>query len=141
MVLSSASMPARRRLGAVCLVAIVCAGSCSLGVASEDDYFGVDKNSCAGHCGSDTPVPDSDPECFCDDVCVESGDCCKDFVAACGYDGSLDASGDAGPGSCAGQCGSSDPQGNLPCFCDDACVDAGDCCSDYASLCDPDAGN
>jgi hypothetical protein len=134
-------MPVRRRLGAACLLALVHAGACSLGVSPEDEYFGLDTNSCAGHCGSDVPIPDSDPECFCDELCVDTGDCCKDFVAVCGFDGSLDASSDAGPGSCAGACGSDAAQGDPPCFCDDLCTENADCCADYATLCDPDAGN
>jgi hypothetical protein len=128
-------MPVRRRLRAVTLVALAYLGACSLGVSSEDDYFAVDENSCVGFCGSESPVPGSSPECFCDEACVDSGDCCKDAIAVCGLDGG--SSGDAPAGSCACLCGSPDPAGE--CFCDDACVDNGDCCPDYAQLCTPDA--
>ncbi|MCA9715239.1 MAG: hypothetical protein KC468_11215 [Myxococcales bacterium] len=40
--------------------------------------------TCSGHCGADTPVPDSDPACYCDDQCANYGDCCDDKVAVCG---------------------------------------------------------
>lgn len=36
-------------------------------------------------------------------------------------------------GSCAGFCGAEESSGD--CYCDSACVENGDCCSDYADLC------
>lgn len=39
--------------------------------------------SCKGHCGESTPVPDSDPACYCDDSCKGFGDCCADISTAC----------------------------------------------------------
>jgi hypothetical protein len=44
---------------------------------------------------------------------------------------------DGGP-SCVGQCGdtSAQPDGNgNACFCDPACVAAGDCCGDFVDVC------
>lgn len=43
----------------------------------------------------------------------------------------LDCSG--AEGSCAGYCGSNPPDGS--CYCDSGCADYGDCCSDFASVC------
>ena len=38
-----------------------------------------------------------------------------------------------GTGSCAGKCGSDDAVGG--CYCNAACVQYGDCCADYATVC------
>ncbi|HMR75370.1 MAG TPA: SpoIID/LytB domain-containing protein [Polyangiaceae bacterium] len=42
-----------------------------------------------------------------------------------------------GPGSCQGQCGSSQPvpASEPACYCDTLCTDNGDCCGDYQNLC------
>ncbi len=141
MVISSASMPSRRRLRAVTLLALAYLGACSLGVSPEDDYFTSTQNSCAGHCGSDVAVPGSDPECFCDDVCVDSGDCCSDFSAVCAVDGAAGSSGDGASGSCVGFCGELDPVPGAECYCDVDCTANGDCCADYAAACTADGGD
>jgi hypothetical protein len=41
--------------------------------------------SCQGNCDlpENTPVPDSDPPCYCDDACVGFGDCCDDKEQYC----------------------------------------------------------
>ena len=43
-------------------------------------------------------------------------------------------------GWCSGHCGSSSPIQPGNCFCDDGCVQAGDCCADYGPACNPTAG-
>ncbi|HMR09494.1 MAG TPA: hypothetical protein PKA88_27130, partial [Polyangiaceae bacterium] len=47
------------------------------------------------------------------------------FGATGGFGGST--------GRCVGNCGFSDPSGF--CYCDSLCTSAGDCCSDYGSVC------
>jgi len=39
--------------------------------------------TCAGRCGSDAPVPNSTPRCYCDARCVQKQDCCADYGARC----------------------------------------------------------
>ncbi len=53
-------------------------GSAGTGGARGDGGTG----SCKGHCGSELPVP-GDPECYCDSLCVEGGDCCPDYPQVC----------------------------------------------------------
>jgi hypothetical protein len=117
------------------------AGSCSFGVAQEDEYFAasVKKIGCEGHCGKASVVPGSEPECFCDPECVEVDDCCEDYALVCKSDASVP--GDGGAGSCLGYCGYEDevPGSSPGCFCDDACIDSDDCCLDYLAVC-ADAG-
>ncbi|MCB9578019.1 MAG: hypothetical protein H6717_13430 [Polyangiaceae bacterium] len=38
---------------------------------------------CTGHCGSSDPVPNSNPACYCDSICVNNGDCCADYGTVC----------------------------------------------------------
>ena len=88
--------------------------------------------SCSGACGGQ-----GSGECFCDDQCVTSGDCCSDYAAQCdgGDGGDGGDSGDQPPpagGSCAGACGG---QGSGECYCDDLCATSGDCCADYDTEC------
>lgn len=45
-------------------------------VVEPDEPFG---STCAMHCGGFAP----DLSCACDEVCVEYGDCCEDYQAAC----------------------------------------------------------
>jgi hypothetical protein len=100
--------------------------------------------SCAGHCGSTTGVATAEGgECYCDPGCTEYGDCCADRESVCDGDGGGEPT--DGAGTCAGQCGSSDPQTDATggnCYCDEACTGNGDCCSDHATACggtgDPD---
>jgi hypothetical protein len=91
--------------------------------ASADDPYGGDDDSCSGNCGGAAPSG-----CYCDDACLEYGDCCGDFEGVCTGDG------------CAGHCGEQAPAG---CYCDEGCLDYGDCCGDYEDLCegggDPDS--
>jgi len=76
--------------------------------------------SCAQQCGQ------TRDGCFCDTRCLQSGDCCDDFVVECG--GSEDAA------SCSGRCGLQAPIG---CFCTEDCARAGgaDCCPDVVDFC------
>jgi hypothetical protein len=118
---------------------------------------GEDPCSCPSDCSND---PDSceacecgsySENCWCDDKCVEFGDCCWNACIECGScptepecgDGICQPSGGEDecncpddcpndPDSCeACECGSSG--GN--CYCDDACVALGDCCADACSTC------
>ncbi|MFO0567954.1 MAG: hypothetical protein U0263_20005 [Polyangiaceae bacterium] len=61
--------------------------------------------TCAGQCGSSTPVSGS---CYCDPECVQFGDCCPDFAALCNGAGSGGATGAGGGGGTPnlGNCGS-----------------------------------
>jgi hypothetical protein len=80
--------------------------------------------SCApGECGQQS----SSGPCWCDDQCVDYGDCCADKAAIC----------DAPPAaSCMGLCGGGPVPGSSPaCYCDAACAGHGDCCADYAEVC------
>ena len=94
---------------------------------AADDEAGVNQlyggggggsNSCNGNCGGQAPGG-----CFCDDACVNFGDCCSDFQQFCAA---------PDPNSCVGNCGNQAPGG---CWCDNACVNFGDCCSDKAAIC------
>jgi hypothetical protein len=39
---------------------------------------------CKNKCGSSTPSKEANgTSCYCDDYCVESGDCCDDFATYC----------------------------------------------------------
>jgi hypothetical protein len=122
-----------RGLIALILLGSLQAGACSFGPSPEQDYFGSQKpNSCAGLCGSQDAVPGSSPECWCDNECNESDDCCSDWIKLCSDGGVWDGGTTA---SCKGRCGPDDPDPNPLCYCDPDCVDAGDCCSDYATFC------
>jgi len=104
-------------------------GSCNNGPATteSDDDAGVNElygntgggDSCVGNCGQQAPGG-----CWCDDQCVNFGDCCADKAAAC------DAPPD--PNSCVGNCGQQAPGG---CWCDTQCSQFGDCCGDKFSIC------
>ena len=78
--------------------------------------------SCAGKCGGQ-----GSGACWCDGVCKEYGDCCKDFAGACA--GSVCG---APAASCNGKCGG---QGAGGCWCDSACKTLGDCCADMGPCC------
>lgn len=44
---------------------------------------GRSPGSCSGHCGQGSPVPGSNPDCYCDSICEEEGDCCEDKATEC----------------------------------------------------------
>ena len=95
--------------------------------------------SCQGMCG------DGPGDCYCDETCTIFGDCCEDVCEACPLLGHC-SGGESGPGgeqggepvsgSCAGACDSQALNGD--CYCDDSCVEYGDCCDDICLYC-PDA--
>jgi hypothetical protein len=93
--------------------------------------------SCVGHCGTTGAVPGSNPACYCDDLCIDSGDCCFDFNVACAFVGGGGSGGGSNNPTCAGHCGKITPApGSDPaCYCDITCQALDDCCDDYDSLC------
>lgn len=100
---------------------------------SEGDGGSEPAGSCAGACGE----AGSGGACYCDSLCTDNGDCCTDYQAKCGGPSDGDAGdagddgGDADPASCVGFCGGA----GVDCYCDATCVEAGDCCADYDSVC------
>jgi hypothetical protein len=95
--------------------------------------------SCDGLCGVGE-VEGSDPVCYCDDACVENGDCCGgsiEYDAVCGYYGGGGGGGGEEAGSCYDWCGYEEPApGSSPaCYCDDYCYQNGDCCADIDDYC------
>lgn len=90
------------------------------------------KGSCNNQCGNAGKQID----CYCVDGCEEDGDCCTDYESICVNGGGGDAGEPTSTGSCEGMCGesSTDGAGNV-CWCDDECLDNGDCCSDYQAQC------
>jgi V8-like Glu-specific endopeptidase len=140
----------------------------AIGGGSTDPFCGDDTcngsetcSSCEADCGPCTdPDPDPNPDsciesdtcgaqapggCWCDDLCVQYGDCCSDGPCTAGPtcgDGTCSASEDCStceadcgpcaepdPDSCveSDACGAQAPGG---CWCDSLCVQYGDCCSD-----------
>lgn len=63
--------------------------------------------------------------CYCDDECVQYGDCCSNHEAVC----SGEVSQCGGPPSACGE------QATSGCWCDASCSEYGDCCADYATAC------
>ena len=90
--------------------------------------------SCEGHCGLQVE------DCYCDLLCIDSGDCCKDFESIC-FVWSNPVTSNAAvqqtafkPGSCLMSCGMRSNVEN-GCWCDVNCVFRNDCCQDYQYLC------
>ncbi len=77
--------------------------------------------SCAGNCAGQAPGG-----CWCDEGCVERGDCCDNACEVCELETCPDLN------SCAGHCFDQAPGG---CFCDSACHSWGDCCEDVCEFC------
>jgi hypothetical protein len=101
--------------------------------AAADDPNGPG-DGCAGLCGSLEPTA---ANCYCDAGCAEYGDCCPDQPMVCGAPPANGVNGQAA--TCDGRCDSPEgqPDGNgSHCYCDDACVEHDDCCSDRAVACD-----
>lgn len=109
----------------------------------ESPPIGEGTGSCEGMCG------DGPGDCYCDETCTIFGDCCEDVCEACpllGHcsGGEGDPGGEQGgetgggtvSGSCAGACNGQALNGD--CYCDDSCLDYGDCCDDICTHC-PDA--
>ena len=59
-------------------------GSSSAGASTSTVCLPSTGPTCEGLCGTSTPAEGSDPACFCDDTCVDRGDCCGDFEMICG---------------------------------------------------------
>ena len=80
--------------------------------SDDPDFSCVQSDTCGGQ------APGG---CYCDEICVEEGDCCAD--------GPCEATPEPNPASCVENdvCGGEAPSG---CYCDDACVSWGDCCFD-----------
>lgn len=57
-------------------------GTCGLDEAGEVSCVGVSTASCEGNCGGAAEGPDGSA-CFCDESCVEFGDCCDDYAQWC----------------------------------------------------------
>jgi len=97
-----------------------------------------------GLCGSNN----SAEQCYCDDACKQYGDCCYNYDDLC-CEGcnptpststtttttttSTTSTTTSGKTGCAGLCGSSN--GAEKCYCDNACKQYGDCCSNYDEFC------
>ncbi|MGB0715702.1 MAG: S8 family serine peptidase [Phycisphaerae bacterium] len=133
-----------------CLACPASSGCCGNGICEamescEDcpDDCGV--CGCAGYCGTQSPSG-----CHCDDECLSRGDCCPDVCDACpstigccgdGLCDSMNENCSTCPADC-GICGCTDFCGMLSpdgCYCDEGCIDFGDCCDDVCDAC-PDNG-
>jgi len=111
-------------------LAACCADQCFDLQLPSSDPVDAPPGSCADSCGDQS----SDGECFCDEFCVGVGDCCADAVELCEDDLGVDPNPEPPPSnSCAGACDSGAPSG--ACFCDDACLELGDCCGDKVAQC------
>ena len=65
--------------------------------------------------------------CWCDDACVENGDCCSDKAEICPHMSCRNT-------DCEGMV--TDPTTEETCYCDDLCERFKDCCDDYKDYCD-----
>ncbi len=83
-------------------------------IATYPEAGAGDDNSCSGQCGGFAGA------CWCDEACVQYGDCCSDHASVC-------QQGQTCEGSCGGQANG--------CWCDEVCVQYGDCCSDHQLQC------
>jgi len=100
----------------------------------------IGTGTCDGFCGG----IGSDESCFCDNACVEIGDCCPDYEEFCLVP-TLSPAPSPSPipsstfppfnatGTCNGFCGGAGSDDS--CFCDNDCVEIGDCCPDYEEFC------
>lgn len=114
----------------------------SAGAAGAGGSSGGGPDSCVGKCGGQ-----ADGGCWCDGQCTQYGDCCADKDVACsggsgGAGGSSGAAGaggtsSGGDGCTAALCGTSTAgkENDKSCYCDDACTNYGDCCSNKAAVC------
>lgn len=91
----------------------------------------ITDHSCVDHCGEQH----SSGHCYCQSDCVSFNDCCDDFTDVCPDDayGSSNGSSNAEIFSCQGQCHGQHKSGQ--CWCDEACTNSGDCCTDVTEVC------
>jgi hypothetical protein len=65
-----------------------CANGCPVDMICLNDECvpKTELTSCEGRCcaGQDNSCIPDGAACYCDDFCVQVGDCCADFTAACG---------------------------------------------------------
>jgi hypothetical protein len=125
-------------------------GTCEAGETSANcasDCAGSSA-SCKGICGKQAPAG-----CFCDDQCMQNGDCCSDKALVCGGasgptcgnglceagESSTSCASDcpASSSTCKGYCGGKSAGA---CYCDDQCAQNGDCCPDKVPVCGAGAG-
>jgi len=104
-----------------------------LGVCSD----GVSAGTCDGLCDAFN----EDCNCWCDAACDAFGDCCSDVTIFCEFTPSptfppveVGICTDGTPGTCNGLCDAFNEDCN--CWCDAACEEFGDCCSDVANFCE-----
>jgi len=92
-----------------------------MAAATKDTQLGTkhyNPNSCTGHCGGNAG------NCYCDDQCVQYGDCCDDVCMECNSPFC----------TCDGNCNGSAPGGL--CWCDSIChLYPYDCCDDACQEC------
>lgn len=105
-----------------------CADQCFDLQVPEIDPAEAPAGSCADSCGTQA----SDGACFCDELCVDAGDCCADAVELCPEEVGVPSDEPEPSASCAGACGS---QASAGCWCDEACAQLGDCCGDKVAQC------
>ena len=117
---------------------------CVENVCMPDGICATDADCLEGEvCIEGVCMPDymctTDADCLEDEICVE-GTCVPDLPAECDpacEEGTVCVDGVCYvPGSCVGAC---DGQSADGCYCDDACVEYGDCCADICDEC-PDLG-
>lgn len=107
-------------------------------------------DSCVGKCGGK-----ADSGCWCDDSCTQYGDCCADKDVACsggsggasgaggttggtgGTTGGAGGTSSGGEGCTPSLCGTSSAgtENDKSCYCDSACANYGDCCSNKDAVC------
>lgn len=113
-----------------------CADQCFDLQGPSTDPQDAPAGSCEGSCGDQS----ADGECYCDELCLESGDCCADALELCAEDvGELPPPPMEEDFSCADACGGAAPSNS--CFCDDQCADLGDCCGDKVAQCGGDGSD
>ena len=103
----------------------------------EDPCLGIPaEGMCVGDVAVRCSLPEEGPRRVIETDCALLG-------GSCGSDesGDLTCVGLPEPVlSCEGNCGGVAEVGDEVCFCDDVCMDYGDCCADYLDFCEPGAG-
>ena len=100
---------------------------CGVACGCTDELLCCDDGACAAECGG-ACEPDCEGKICGDDGCGSScGDCADGEFCIMNLCMAPPA------GSCADSCGAQ--SGNGECFCDDLCIEYGDCCADICELC------